>query len=609
MTDRDDTTPVNPTPADATPGTGAPGTGAPGTGAPGTGAPDTGAPGTAPSGTVPPGASTPNRSAPAHAASFDADYSDSQTAPEPTGSEYDEPSSLESVHVRDDVPEPPRRPSRSTVISVGARGLAGVVGLAIAVVAIAGATVVELPSYRITPPSVLVSPTAAEQQRVCPGPLLRLGNADQGASAVTSDGQAQVAFTAEPGDATASDLPTTENTAGVAPLVLTLPPVGGTAASPESALPADPDAALDIDPTLTGSQSQAIQSTDLTGFAAAECAEASAESWLVGGSTITGRTTLVSVTNPTTVIATVAMTIYGEDGIVAAPGAEGVVVEPGEQRIFSLAGFAGTIESPVVRVQSRGGLVVASLVQETVRGLQTGGVDIVGTSEAASTTTVIPGVVIDTADRVAAAQSTDGYTDLQPTIRVVAPDTAEATLEVTVTPEQAGGEDAATSFEVDVEPGEVTELPLQGVADGRYSVSIVSTSPVVAGVRVSTVTEAGPNDFAWLPSTRALGERALVSVAPGPSPRLSLANTGGADATVEVVASGAQDGDATGETDKTVTVPAGGTASIEVAAGSDLVLTGAEGLGATVTYLGDGQLSSFRVTPPGPASRDITIYP
>ncbi len=500
-----------------------------------------------------------------------------------------------------------RRVSGKAVFVIGARSVLALVGVAVAVAAVVTATVVTEPNYRVTPPAASVSPVAAAQQRVCPGPLLRLGNAaGEGASIASSLGPASVQFEASGGTAASEALATTENTAGTAPERLTLPPEPGGSVSA---------------PALAGSQTQLIDSGDLVGLAAEECVEAGSETWLVGGATTLGRTTLVTISNPSTVGAVVDVSIFGERGAVSAPGAEGIVVEPGAQRIFSLAGFAPGLATPVVLVQSRGGQVVANLQQVTVRTLAPGGVDIVGATRAPSTFTIIPGLVISGAGTIAETRSEPGYEDLEASVRLFVPGENDTTATITISPEETAGgggtgdgdggiaidgavpggipRPSETSFEFDLLAGQVSDVPLPGLTDGRYTVTVASEEPVAAGVRVSTVRADGASDFAWLAAPTPLGPSALVSVAPGSSPVLHLANPGNSDASVSVES-------ATNEV--TIDVPAGGSASTPLQGNRDLTLTGAEGLLATVTYLGDGQIAAFSVTTPGPASGDITVY-
>src|ERR1700712_4048020 len=64
---------------------------------------------------------------------------------------------------------------------IGMRAIGGVVGIGVALVAVAGATLLPLPDFAIGAPAQTVSPVPADQQRVCPGPLLALP-ADAGAA-------------------------------------------------------------------------------------------------------------------------------------------------------------------------------------------------------------------------------------------------------------------------------------------------------------------------------------------------------------------------------------------------------------------------------------------
>jgi len=508
-----------------------------------------------------------------------------RTPAEPSGSAADEPSSLEST--ASDVPAEtsgpglaPRRFTGRGAVVVGVRGLIGIIGGSVAATAVVAATVITGPIYTLTPPSASIAPVPTAQERVCPGPLLRLGDdAGQGATIATSVGDADVAFQSVPAEATVGQLPATDNPSGIAPRVLVLPPgePGG-------------------QPALAGSQSQAVASGGLLGLATAQCAEASGDSWIVGGATDVGRTTLITISNPSSVIATVALSIYSQSGPVVAPGAEGIVVPPGSQRIISLAAFAPEIISPVVRVESRGGQVVANLQQSIVRTLAPGGVEIIGETSGPSRNVVIPGLVVASADRVAEVQTEPGYADVETAVRVLLPGKAPTTATITVTPER--NELDPTVFDLELVGGQVGQVALGGLDDGKYTVTVEADLPVVAGVRASTVTDDGIADFAWLGSPKALGDRTLLAIAPGPSPRLHLANPTDADVTATVESGGEA---------RSIDVPAGRSVSTSVAR-DDVVLTGTTGLIANVSYTGDGELSSFGVTTPGPGSTAITVY-
>lgn len=470
------------------------------------------------------------------------------------------------------------------VVLVGARIVAGTIGVGVAALALAAAALLPIPRHAVSPPSVLVTPVATAQERVCAGPLLRLGDeTGAGAATASSVGRPTVRFAQSAGRSEAAPLSATENTTGVAPQLLTLPAGSSTAARP----------------LLAGAQSQAVSSEDLVGFAAAECTEATSDSWLVGGATDTGRTSLLTLSNPSAVPATVTLTIYSETGVVSAAGTDGIVVAPSSQRVFSLAGFAPNTVSPVVRVQSRGGQVVANLQQSTVRTLEPGGVDIVGAASGPSTTSVIPGMVVANSDAVVARQGEPGFADLGSVIRLFVPGDKAAKARVSVVPENGTAE--IKSVAVDVPAGMVTDVPLDTLDDGSYTVSVSSDIPLVAGARVSTVGSTGQSDFAWLASAEPLDRKALVEVAPGPSPQLHLANSSRASATVKIATKG--------QPDAKVTVPAGRTVTYPVVASSAYTVSGFSTLSLAVTYSGDAQLSAYSVSTSAPASRPIRIFP
>ncbi|WP_414171162.1 DUF5719 family protein [Clavibacter tessellarius] len=251
------------------------------------------------------------------------------------------------------------------------------------------------------------------------------------------------------------------------------------------------------DPTeLAGAASQIATQSDLAGLAAAPCSEATAESWLVGGGTTTGRTTFVVLDNPSGVSSTVDLAISGEDGAVSAPGASGINVPAGSRRVLSLAGLAPDLSSPAIHVQSRGGQVVATLEQSTVRGLLAGGVDVVVPAAAPATTLTMTGLRVDTqaaaqpapAEGEAPAEGTDGAAgsgpgadvgtdpDRSTAVRILVPGSDDADVSVSVAPED-GTDGTGTTFTVEADGGRVTDFPVSGLTDGRYAVTVQSLGP------------------------------------------------------------------------------------------------------------------------------------
>jgi len=478
--------------------------------------------------------------------------------------------------------EPKQKLGARGVVVLSARVLAGAIGTAVAAAAILGATFVPLPSHTVGVPSELVTPVSTSQQRVCAGPLLRLGDdTGAGATQASSFGRPNVRSASNRDSVDDSALPTTENTLSVAPTLLSVP------ASAKPVL-------------FAGSQTQAAASGDIVGLAAADCPVGGADSWLVGGSTATGRTTLITLSNPSGVSSTVSLTTYSAQGIVVGTGTDGIVVPAGAQRIFSLAAFAPGIEAPVVHVESRGGPIVANLQQTIVRTLEPGGVDIVGATTAPAHDVTIPGVLLSNTTATFARQAEAGSADLSSIVRLLVPGTADAHAEITIVPQTAANT-VETTARLTLRAGLVTEVPLGSYPDGSYTIRVVTDQPVVAAARTSTVGTGRATDFAWYAGAAAQSGASELAVAPGPAALLSVANVTAKAATVTLTPTGAG-------APIVVTVPANGSSVANVTPGATYSMVSSGRVAASVSYLGDGQLASFAASPPTPVSTPIRVY-
>jgi len=471
----------------------------------------------------------------------------------------------------------PRTGRRAAV--AGAKAVGATIALGVAVVTIGAAALLPLPTTAPEVPSVRVTPVATSQLAVCPGAFLRLGN-DEGENAdvATAIGTPSVLF-----GSTGADL---------TPGALDGP------GSP-TVLAAGEDPAL-----ISGSQTQNLSGSDVTGFTATECATPTADSWIVGGSTATGRTSVLTLANPTEVAATVSLDIFGEAGPISAPGASGIVVAPLSQQVVPLAALAPDTASPVIHVTSTGGLVVASLQESVVRGLEPAGADIVAATAKPAASVVIPGLVVTTVDDIEAriAADPERNADLVTAVRVFVPGNAPGTATVSVIPEN--GADGGASFPVDVPARTVLDISLQGIEEGSYSVSITSDVPLVAAVRSSTASGPDPapgsSDTGWIAAPSALAEPSSFTVSPGPAPTLHLGNP--TDAAIDVTLT-APDG-----TSSEVAVPAGESVSLPSLAGSWQISATGPVL-ANVGYSSSTQLATFSVEPRLADADPILIYP
>lgn len=478
----------------------------------------------------------------------------------------------------------------------GIRGVLGIVALVVAVGTIGAATVV--PGFGMgvafEPPVLTVVPEAAPQERVCAGPLVRQGG-DFGADANSIASLGEPTLRSSPDSASISSLDS--DGLDFAPVSLELG--AGTGSG-----------------DLSASQTQSAERDDLSGFAAAECGVAGDDSWLVGGSTVIGRTTLLSLANPGGVDATANVEVFAET--VGQPAAaSGIIVPARTQRLVSLAALAPGIQSPVVHVSTTRGDLEATLQQSIVRTLAPGGAEIITAAAEPARDQFIPGFVVTAGESVEEAAGEAGANDLTAVLRLLAVGTPESgapsgdqaapeqglSATITVTPEESGAvRSGPTTFEVPFQVGVVTDVPLLGLPDGAYSVRIESPVSFVASARASTIGTAGPSDFAWTAAATPLSSDAAVSVAGGATPTLHLGNPTTRSVTV-TVASVLGD-----EEPIVVTLAPGATASVGIGENRDLLLRGADGIVGTISWLGDGASSSQSISPAPDRPTELRVY-
>jgi hypothetical protein len=416
--------------------------------------------------------------------------------------------------------------------------------MAVGAATIAAAALLPLPTVQLAPQSVSVSPEAAAKQLICPGAVLQLGDSGgQNASVASAIGQPVVTVAATTGgyDTTSLRQSDADPDSAGAPQRITAP------ASAESTA------------SIAGAQYQSVDRGDYRGVAAASCAVPSSDTWLVGGSTAVGRTTLLTLANPGAVDSTVAIELFSSEGVVEASGLTGVLVPANGQRVVSLAGFAPGLTSLALHVTSRGGPVAASLQEAIVRGIEPSGVDIIGATTAPSTRAVIPGVVVLEAEEVAGRLGEPGFDDLGAALRVYVPGDAAAQVTVRVIPDtldapvddDAGDPLVGASFNLVLDPGVVTDVPVESLVDGSYSVIVESSVPIVN-----------------------LAETATTVVVGGQS----------------------------------VTVPADASATVAVAGGESVTITGATGLFASVSLRAPGRLASYLLATAAITEAPVTLY-
>ncbi|GAA1467518.1 DUF5719 family protein [Microbacterium thalassium] len=460
--------------------------------------------------------------------------------------------------------------------ATSARMLAGTLVSAIAVVAAVTAVNVPWPTHDREPVSVSAVPAPEASVLACTGGLMTIGRDATDALGIGAATRQAVVWGVRDGapEPEESRLTPVATAVGEGPLALVAAPQGGERTD------------------LAAAGSSMVDAEDIAGFAASACRPPLLDSWLVGGAATTGAADLVVLANPGTVAATVQLTVYGAAGPTVPAGGERIVVAPGTQQVVPLAGLALGEESPVVRVTSSGAPVQASLQASVTRVLEPIGADQVGPIAEPAAVQVIAGVRVD--------EAAGSANDIRTLVRLLAPST-DSTATVTVT---AVGESAA-ALEITSVPlaaGVPTEVGLDGLARGLYTVRVDAEAPVVAGAWQTTGFAAG-DDFAWYASSPAVESAGLFAVPAGASATLVLVNPAGEPVEVAVTA-------VRRSSTRTVSVPAGGTAAVtlrsrtiyEIDPGSAPVLAG-------VSMSGDGALAGYPVWPSDAAAPAITVYP
>ncbi len=282
---------------------------------------------------------------------------------------------------------------------------------------------------------------------------------------------------------------------------------GGGAGGAASTVTASPVAG--VEPLLAGSSSALALSGDLRGLSAPPCVPTTDEAWLVGGATPVGDSTRLVVLNPTDTPATVRV-----DALVDADAAvDGGTLVPlpqmalaaGQQRSVLLEGVVPGATSLAVRVRSDGADVAPWLVTSSLRGLVPRGTDVVTAGDGPARGQVVPGVV------AAAGEAT-------PVLRLAT--TSPAPVVVRWQVSGPDGPLAATGLRLaaTVPPAGSVDVPLDGLPDGTWSVTVAADAPVVAAVGRSTAEDDGvAADLAWTGSARRLAGQVVLAVPPTPS--------------------------------------------------------------------------------------------
>jgi hypothetical protein len=215
------------------------------------------------------------------------------------------------------------------------------------------------------------------------------------------------------------------------------------------------------------------------------CTAPSGETWLVGGSTVSGRRDVLYLTNADSSPAVVDVTVFGPDGASHPSQAQGLTVAPLKQVVLALDALAPGLEVTAVQVHTRSGRVAAALQDAWALGGTPEGADWVPPSVRPSQSFTVTGLPAETS--------------AQPTLFLLAPGQDDATVRV-----RFATADGLLSPEgvnaIDVPAGQVQTVDLRKAAPGvaaPYALVVDADHPVVAGVQT---VEGGRHllpDFSW----------------------------------------------------------------------------------------------------------------
>lgn len=448
------------------------------------------------------------------------------------------------------------------VVATGARLLAGAIIAVGCVAGVTAAVALPWPGSVGEPAQVAVTPTAGNTSQVCTGDFRAIGRNSQDATQQATAGSPSLTVDST-GPREDSELVMADLEGAAAPQRF----VGG-AEEGETVL-------------IGAAESISLQADDLSGLAASACREARTESWLVGGAVETGTNGLIILSNPGDVAATATLTVFGLDQT-----STKTVVPAGTQVSVPLSSIAAGVQQPVVRITAAGAPLRAVLQSSLIRTLDPSGIDLQDSASSPQTDLAFAGVQVVTA-------SDDSPLTV---LRLMA--TGEAT-EARITVRTDGAD--AQQVSVPLEEATPTEVSLEGLDPGVYSVEVHADTPIVGAVRQTTRTGAG-SDFAWMtPAPEILGE-ILAAIPAGPDPRIHLVNDGDTDAAVSLTPTSGDDGEE-------ITVPAGGDLVVDVSADTVYALTADQPVHAAVMLSGTDALAGWPLWPGAAAQEPIIVYP
>ncbi|MCL2090432.1 MAG: DUF5719 family protein [Micrococcales bacterium] len=321
-----------------------------------------------------------------------------------------------------------------------------------------------------------------------------------------------------------------------------------------------------------------VTAGDLRGLAGASCQSATADQWLVGGSTGDGATAHLVLVNPGSTPARVSWTAWGAAGPVDLTSDQ-VLVAPRSVEVVNLGAAAGMQQALVTHVVASGGQVWAHVQDSAIDGYTAAGTDLVVAGAPPATRQTVPGLLVE--------EDGSGLERGGPTLRLLAPGDTGTTARLALFGSD-GPVDLPGIASVTLTAGTVLDVPLSGLPADRYTAVVEADVPVVAAATFSRVGLPGELD----PVPRV--ERALAASTLGGTGTVAL--PGDLTATLVVGAVGAVGAAAQGAGDGAVEViGTGGQVLASDRLGVDAGTTGAWPVAGLVPDVPASDIAAVRV--------------
>lgn len=232
-------------------------------------------------------------------------------------------------------------------------------------------------------------------------------------------------------------------------------------------------------PVATAGYQRMQEAGELSGLILTPCLPAAPAHYLVGGSTATGASSELVLTNLSVTASTVRITVHTGTGTAPASASSTVSVAGGGSETVLLEALAHD-EKMAVEVQAEGGAIVAHMFSHEMAGSVGAGADSIEPGADPATEVLVPG--LDLSGEHGA-----------PVIRVANP--GEATTFTLSVLTDEGDKPVPGAEDVRLAAGAVLDIPLDGLAGGWSVIRVRAQQPVLAAGLMAG------DDLAQIPSS------------------------------------------------------------------------------------------------------------